>query len=153
MVKFLHPDTARAQAALADIGVRFTPTDATDGSIKDEHLHGFIPGDERHVRRTFMATPPAPMNRDQGPGAWHINNAREAHSIIDGQGLMQFATEIGVLNVLVEAGDGMLIDGAEHRYLPLTPQTWLIRHGGPSDYVFTAHETGASPVAWPETLI
>jgi mannose-6-phosphate isomerase-like protein (cupin superfamily) len=81
-------------------------------------------------------------------GAWHINNAQEAHSIVAGEGVMEFITQSGVVSVLVEQGDAVLIDKAEHRYLPLTEQTWLIRHGGESDFAFEATETGREPQQW-----
>jgi len=150
MARFLHPDSERARAALADIGVQFTDADPQDGSIHEKHLADFLPVDERQVRVTLVAEPPEPSERDAGMGAWHINNAQEAHSILDGEGIMQFQAADEVISVHISAGDAMLIDGAEHRYLPLTTQTWLIRHGGEENFAFHPRETGSAPVTWPE---
>jgi hypothetical protein len=147
MAKFLHPDTIAGQAALADIGVRFVSSDH-EGEISGEHLEEFLSESERHVRTTFTAQPPSEDSHFDGMGAWHINNAQEAHSIVAGEGVMEFITQSGVVSVLVEQGDAVLIDKAEHRYLPLTEQTWLIRHGGESDFTFEATETGREPEQW-----
>jgi hypothetical protein len=147
MARFLHPDTARAQAALADIGVTFIRTD-DGGAIADEHLEEFLPHTQRHVRTTLTAEPPQEHAHFDGMGAWHINNAQEAHSIVSGEGVLEFIADDEVVSVFVEEGDAVLIDGAEHRYLPITQQTWLIRHGGEADFEFAPTNTGRKPEAW-----
>jgi mannose-6-phosphate isomerase-like protein (cupin superfamily) len=86
-------------------------------------------------------------------GAWHVNAQDEAHTVLSGTGLMQFVTPQGVVTVVVEAGDVVVVRGAEHRYRPLTAQGWAIRHsGGPGDDL-GARETGRPSGPWPELAV
>ena len=66
-----------------------------------------------------------------------------------GRGLLQFALPGGVCSVEVGAGDVMIVRGVEHRYLPLEPQEWVMRHSGSPDADLGARETGRESAPWP----
>ena len=66
-----------------------------------------------------------------------------------GRGLLQFALPVGVCSVEVRAGDVMIVRRAEHRYLPIEPQEWVMRHAGPADAGLGAQETGRVSEPWP----
>ena len=143
------PDGIDLQAALAAAGVRFVhaPGDDAPADLVAEFLD---PG-EREIRAVAVADPPAPGDEHTGMGAWHVNAVDEVHFVRGGRGLLQFALPEGVCSVEVRAGDVMIVRRAEHRYLPIEPQEWVMRHSGPADADLGARETGRAPDPWPRT--
>ena len=55
---------------------------------------------------------------------------------------MQFVDDGGVITVDVEAGDVMIIRGAEHRFRALTPAAWVLHFAGPEAADLVATHTG-----------
>lgn len=135
------------EAELAAAGVRFVhaPGDDAPAGLVAEVLD---PG-EREIRAVVVADPPARGEEHAGMGAWHVNAVREVHFVRSGRGLLQFPLPGGTCSVEVMAGDVMIVEGAEHRYLPIEPQEWVIRHSGPADADLGAHETGRRADPWP----
>ena len=82
-------------------------------------------------------------------GAWHINSVDEVHYVRTGRGLVQFALAEGICSVELLAGDVMIVRKAEHRYLPLESQEWVIRHSGPPGGGLGVRETGRPAEPWP----
>lgn len=64
-------------------------------------------------------------------------------------GIMEFVTESGIVSVMVEGGDIVVIQQAEHRSLPLSSQRWAVRWTGPADGGLVATETGRAALPWP----
>ncbi|MBU6243615.1 MAG: hypothetical protein KGP12_00220 [Actinomycetales bacterium] len=151
MAGFPGMDQAQARQALAGAGVQVLRALDTQGAVDSSVLELVLDAGSRHVREVVDATPPAAPLRDQGMGAWHVNDVDEVHSVLDGTGIMEFWTELGAVAVVVEGGDVVVIQGAEHRYLPLTPQRWAVRFAGPADEELTGGTTGRAATPWPST--
>lgn len=149
MARFPGMDQAQARQALAGAGVQVLRALDAEGAVDASVLELVLDAGSRHVRDVLSATPPAEPLRDQGMGAWHVNDVDEVHSVLDGMGIMEFWTELGAVAVVVEGGDVVVIQGAEHRYLPLTPQRWAVRFGGAADAELTGGPTGRVATPWP----
>lgn len=147
MAKFSGPDGVDVEAVLKGAGVRIVHApgdDAPPGLVAE-----VLPVGERDVRQVVLAEPPGGDDVYTGMGAWHINSVDEVHYVRTGRGLVQFALAEGVCSVELVAGDVMIIRKAEHRYLPLQAQEWVIRHSGPSEGDLGYRETGRPAEPWP----
>lgn len=148
MARYLGRKESAAVALLAGAGVRILNSADSASPQYIEVFESILPADLRIERAQMVAKPPALADRDQGMGAWHVNNASEFHSIVGGEGIVEFWTAEGAVPVLLGAGDVMVVlQGAEHRYLPVTDQHWIIRYSIPGDLV--GSETGRSSGPWP----
>lgn len=136
------------EAELAAVGVRFVHAPGQD--TPTELLEEYLGPDERQVRGVMVVTPPEAGEEFSGMGAWHVNAQQEVHFCRAGRGLAQFQLPEGVASVEVIAGDVMIIGGAEHRYLPIESQEWVLRHTGPADGDIGASETGREAEPWPQ---
>jgi mannose-6-phosphate isomerase-like protein (cupin superfamily) len=143
------PDGVDLEASLAIAGVRFVHAPGDDAPA--ELVAEILPPGEREIRAVAVADPPAPGDEHAGMGAWHINAVDEVHFVLGGRGLLQFALPDGVCTVEVGAGDVMIVRQAEHRYLPIESQEWVMRHSGPAEAGLGAQETGRAPEPWPRT--
>jgi len=141
------PDGVDLEASLAIAGVRFVHAPGDDAPA--ELVAEILPPGEREIRAVAVADPPAPGDEHTGMGAWHVNAVDEVHFVRSGRGLLQFAVPAGICSVEVMAGDVMIVRRAEHRYLPLEPQEWVMRHTGPVEAGLGAQETGRAPEPWP----
>lgn len=135
------------EGALAAAGVRFVRAPGEDAPA--DLVAEVLGPDEREIRAVVVADPPPPGAEDSGMGAWHVNAVDEVHFVRSGRGLVQFALPEGMCSVEVLPGDVMIVRGAEHRYLPLEPQEWVLRHSGPADADLGAQDTGRDPEPWP----
>lgn len=135
------------EVALAAVGVSFVHASGED--VPEDLLDEILGPEERQVRAVVVAQPPAAGEENSGMGAWHVNAAHEVHYVRSGRGLVQFALPEGICSVEVLPGDVMIVRGAEHRYLPLEPQEWVLRHSGPADADLGAQDTGREPGPWP----
>lgn len=135
------------ETALAAAGVRFVHAPGDDAPV--EVVAEVLDPGEREIRAVVVADPPAAGDEHAGMGAWHANAVDEVHFVRSGRGLVQFALPEGICSVEVMAGDVMIVRRAEHRYLPLEPQEWVIRHSGPVGAGLGAQETGRAPEPWP----
>ena len=141
------PGGVDLEAELAALGVRFVHAPGDDAP--EAVIAEVLGPDERQIRVVVVAEPPAPGEEYSGMGAWHVNAVQEVHFVRSGRGLLQFALPEGTCAVEIAAGDVMIVRGAEHRYLPLEPQEWVIRHSGPADAQLGARETGRDAGPWP----
>ena len=141
------PGGVDLEAALESAGVRFVHAPGADAP--EDLVAGVLGPDEREIRAVAVADPPAPGDEYTGMGAGHVNDVDEVHFVRSGSGLLQFALAEGICSVEVMAGDVMIVRGAEHRYLPLQSQEWVMRHSGPADAGLGARETGRSAEPWP----
>ena len=135
------------EAELEAVGIRFVHAPGDDAPA--DLIAGLLGPDEHGVRAVVVAEPPTSGEEHSGMGAWHVNAALEVHFVRTGRGLLQVALPEGTASVEVGPGDVMIVRGAEHRYLPLEPQEWVIRHSGPADADLGARETGRAPGPWP----
>lgn len=135
------------EVALAAVGVSFVHASGED--VPEDLLDEILGPEERQVRAVVVAQPPAAGEENSGMGAWHVNAAHEVHYVRSGRGLVQFALPEGICSVEVLPGDVMIVRGAEHRYLPLEPQEWVLRHTGPDGAELSPRETGRDALAWP----
>lgn len=135
------------EAALAAVGVRFVHAPGEDAP--PQVLAEVLGPEEMDVRGVVIAEPPAPGQEHSGMGAWHVNGVHEAHFARSGRGLLQVVLSEGVASVEVIPGDVMVIRGAEHRYRPLEPQEWVLRHTGGPDAELDPRETGRAAAPWP----
>lgn len=135
------------EAELAAVGVRFVHAPGEDAPA--ELVAEILLPDEREIRAVVVADPPASGEEHRGMGAWHVNAVDEVHFVRSGRGLLQIALPEGTCSVEVMAGDVMIVRQAEHRYLPLEPQEWVMRHSGPVEAGLGARETGRAPEPWP----
>gem|GEM_PF-1051287 len=142
-------DPSDADAALSGAGVQVLQALDAEGTVEVDVLELLLPPQARHVREVLTLEPAGPIDQDSGMGAWHVNSVDEVHSVLDGQGVMEFVTGAGIISVLVEAGDVVVIQQAEHRYLPLTHQRWAVRWSGTPDTGLQATETGRPAQPWP----
>ena len=143
MAEFLTYDEERSRAFLSVAGVRILNVDDPDVlEVMAEVL-----GSETQERASLVATPPADAeDSETGMGAWHINNGDEFQTVVSGRGIAEFMTDKGPVAVILEAGDIMVVEQAEHRYRPLTDQEWILRFTG-DDLVAT--DTGRESGPWP----
>lgn len=143
MARFLTYDDERSRGFLAVAGVRILHVDDPD----HDEVMAEVLGADTEERGRIVADPPASEeDAASGMGAWHINGVDEFHTVTSGEGIVQFITDKGPLAVLLEAGDVMVVERAEHRYRPLTSQGWVLRFAGPD---LAAVETGRVSGAWP----
>lgn len=138
------------EAALAEVGVRFVHAPGKDAPA--EVLSEVLGPGELQVRAVVVAEPPAPGEEHGGMGAWHVNAVHEAHFARSGRGILQVVLADGIATVEVIPGDVMLIRGAEHRYVPLEAQEWVLRHTGPDDADLGARETDRAADPWPSAV-
>lgn len=151
MARFLGCSEPEGRALLRAAGVQVIRATDSDGEVDPAILELVLEPAARGVRAVMTAEPPAPGLQDVGMGAWHVNGVDEVHSVLGGQGLMEFWTDQGAICVLVEAGDVLVIQGAEHRYRPLTEQRWAIRFAGAPDAELNGSSTGRPAGPWQET--
>lgn len=143
MATFLTYDDERSRAFLSVAGVQILHVDDADL----EAMMADVLGTEVDERGRMTAEPPeGEVASSSGMGAWHINSGSEVHTVVDGRGIVEFMTDKGAVAVLLEAGDVMAVEGAEHRYLPLTPQQWILRFEGEE---LVGRETGRTSGPWP----
>lgn len=136
------------EAELEAVGVRFVHAPGDDAP--DELLAEVLGPDERQVRGIVVAQPPGPGEEFSGMGTWHVNAVSEAHFARSGRGLLQVVLPEGVASVEILPGDVMIVRGAEHRYLPIEAQEWVLRHSGPADAGLDPRETGREAEPWPK---
>ncbi len=141
------PGGVDLEGALAAAGVRFVHAPGDDAPA--ELVAQILQPDEREIRAVVVADPPEPGGEHAGMGAWHVNAVDEVHFVRSGRGLLQFSLPEGTCTVEVSAGDVMIVRGAEHRYLPIEPQEWVLRHSGPADADLGARDTGRAAGPWP----
>lgn len=145
MARFLTFDEPLSRDLLAAAGVRLVST--VDGDAPADLVAEVLADGSRQVRADVEIG--LPDDPDEGMGAWHVNQVDEVHVVASGRGVMEFVTIEGPVAVLVEAGDVVAIQGAEHRYRPLEPQRWVLRFGGPVDGDLVATPTGRAAEPWP----
>jgi len=141
-------DEVQARAALVSAGVQLLPATDADGAVDAAILELVLEPQARFVRDVMTAEPPEAGAEDAGMCAWHVNAVDEVHSVLDGTGVMEFVTGAGIVSVVVEGGDVVVIQQAEHRYRALSPQRWAVRWAGPIDSGLAATPTGRMSSAW-----
>lgn len=143
MVTFIGRDEESARALLAAQGVRFLTVDSPE---HDEVLVEVL-GDLTQERGRVVAEPPSDAaEAASGMGAWHVNAVSEFETVLDGEGVVEFVTDDGVVSAHIGPGDVMVVEGAEHRYRPLTSQQWILRFAADD---LGARETGRAAAPWP----
>jgi len=142
-------DDAAARQALAGAGVQVLQALDPQGSVEASVLELVLQPDARFVREEMTAEPPPLGQEDLDMGAWHVNSVDEVHSVLDGRGIMEFVTQVGEISLLVEGGDVLVIQQAEHRYRPVEPQRWAVRWAGGPDTMLEATQTGRPSQPWP----
>lgn len=135
------------EAELAAVGVRFVHAPGEDAP--ESVIAEVLGPDERQVRAIVVAEPPAPGDEYSGMGAWHVNAVHEVHFVRSGRGLLQVVLPEGIASVELLPGDVMIVRGAEHRYRPLEPQEWVIRHSGSEQASLSPRETSRDSGPWP----
>lgn len=141
------PDGVDAEAALRAAGASFVHAPGDDAPA--DLIAEVLGPDERQVRAVVEVQPPGPGEEHAGMGAWHVNAVDEVHFVRSGRGVLQVAVTEGTCTVELLPGDVMIVRGAEHRYLPLAPQEWVLRWSGPADSELGARETGRATQPWP----
>lgn len=145
MAQFLDMSEESAREALSHVGVQII----SEGDRQREHILTDALGSVSVVDRvTVDIAPPSPGDEFLDMGAWHVRPQAEAHSVLSGQGLVEFMTPIGLVPVIVEGGDIMVVRGAEHRYLPLTDQRWILRWSGGPEATLEGTDTGRESTPW-----
>lgn len=143
MVRFIGRDEASARELLAAAGVRLLRVDdpGHDAVMRE------VLGDATQERGRIVAEPPVDAAAaSTGMGAWHVNAVNEFETVISGEGIVEFMTIDGPVGVVLEGGDIMAVEGAEHRYRPLAAQEWILRFAGDD---LGATNTGRASDAWP----
>lgn len=144
MATFLTYDEERSRAFLSLVGVRLLRIDDLD----HDDVMAEVLGGQVQERGRIVAEPPADdAAAAEGMGAWHVNAGCEFETVVDGRGIVEFMTDKGPISVLLEGGDVMVVERAEHRYRPLSSQTWILRFEGDD---LAARETGRLSGAWPQ---
>lgn len=143
MATFLTYDEERSRAFLSLAGVRILAVGDDD---HDEVMRDVLGADTAEKGRIVAEPPADDAAALQGMGAWHVNGADEFETVLNGRGIVEFITPKGPVAVLLEAGDVMAVEGAEHRYRPLTSQGWILRFAG---HDLAARDTGRSATPWP----
>lgn len=146
MVQYVGIDPDEARRRLASIGTELVPPDGDE----DEHavVSRVLADAESAVRVEIEIEPPDDVTT--GMAAWHVNAETEAHTVRSGTGLVEFWTPSGPVAAVLQPGVVMVVRGGEHRYRPLTPQRWAIRHSGDPDADLGTRDTGREPGPWPE---
>ncbi len=146
MVQYVGIDPDEARRRLASIGTELVPPDGDE----DEHavVSRVLADAESAVRVEIEIEPPDDVTT--GMAAWHVNAETEAHTVRSGTGLVEFWTPSGPVAAVLQPGVVMVVRGGEHRYRPLTPQRWAIRHSGDPDADVGTRDTGREPGPWPE---
>lgn len=140
MAVFIGRDEASARELLASIGCRILREDDAE---RQQVMEDLLDEHSRFDRGELVVDPPAPDAQFEAFGAWHVNNHNEFHSITEGEGLLEFWTADGAVSVKLGPGDIMANRaGVNHRYLPITRQSWIIRIGGGPDSELIATDTG-----------
>jgi hypothetical protein len=143
MARFLTFDEERSRALLHGAGVRILHVGAAD----HDAVMTQVLGQRREERGRIVAEPPADeAAAAEGMGAWHVNDVNEFETVVSGTGILEFMTDGGPVAVLLEAGDVMAVERAEHRYRPLTAQEWILRFAGDD---LGAADTGRASGPWP----
>lgn len=143
MAEFLTYDEERSRAFLSVAGVRILNVEDPDAN----EVMVDVLGEETQERASLVASPPADAESSEtGMGAWHVNSGNEFQTVVSGRGILEFMTDKGAIAVVMEAGDIMAVEQAEHRYRPLTDQEWILRFTG-ADLVAT--DTGRASGPWP----
>lgn len=145
MVKYVGIDADEARRRLATIGTELVPPDARED--EDAVVARVLAEGERHVRAEVDVEPSD--DPDSGMGAWHVNTETEAHTVRTGTGVVEFWTPSGPVAAVIREGVVMVVRGGEHRYRPLTPQRWAIRHSGDADADLGPSLTGRASGPWP----
>lgn len=135
------------EAELAAVGVRFVHAPGDDAPA--ELIAEILGPDERQVRAVVVAEPPAAGEEFAGLGAWHVNGEHEVHFVRSGRGLLQVALPEGTASIELLPGDVMVVRGAEHRYLPIEAQEWVLRYTGPADADLAPRVTAREIEPWP----
>lgn len=144
MARFIGRNEAEARALLRTAGVRIL----TAGTPECDAVMTEVLGDLTQERLRIVAEPPADeAAANEGMGAWHVNAVNEFETVTGGEGIVEFMTIEGPVAVLLGAGDVMAVEGAEHRYRPLTAQEWILRFAADD---LGAVDTGRASAAWPE---
>ena len=138
--------TADSSHRLTDLGVEFHATNEDD--VPDHLLALALAEGERQTRGEVAVDPPAAGQEFEDFGAWHINDGNEAHLLPSRTGQVQFVDDGGEITVDVEAGDVMIIRGAEHRFRALTPAVWVLHFAGPEGADLVATQTGRQDTPW-----
>ena len=138
--------TADSSHRLTDLGVEFHATNEDD--VPDHLLALALAEGERQTRGEVAVDPPAAGQEFEDFGVWHINDRNEAHLLLSGTGQVQFVDDGGEITVDVEAGDVMIIRGAEHRFRALTPAVWVLHFAGPEGADLVATQTGRQDTPW-----
>jgi hypothetical protein len=146
VVQYVGIDPDEARRRLASIGTELVPPDGDE----DEHavVSRVLADAESAVRVEIEIEPPDDITT--GMAAWHVNAETEAHTVRSGTGLVEFWTPSGPVAAVLQPGVVMVVRGGEHRYRPLTPQRWAIRHSGDPDADLGTRDTGREPGPWPE---
>lgn len=140
MARFIGRDEQEARDLLAGIGCRILDENGPDRELV---MLDLLDDESRFDRSDLIVDPPAEGAQFEAFGAWHVNNVNEFHSITEGEGLLEFWTPEGVVSVVLAPGDIMANRaGVEHRYRPLTKQTWIVRISGGPDAELIATDTG-----------
>ena len=145
-VHVAHISPLNSDGRLADLGVEFHSTIEDD--VPDRLLALALDEEERQPRGEVAVNPPAAGHEFEDFGAWHVNDGNEAHLLRSGTGQVQFVDDDGVITVDVEAGDVMIIRGAEHRFRALTPAVWVLHFAGPAGADLVATQTGRQDSPW-----
>lgn len=146
MATFISHDERAARVLLEAAGVTLLREDDPDRqAVMDEVLDDA----SRFDREVASVLPPAVGSEFTASGAWHINSANEFHSVLTGRGILEFMTAEGAVSVVLEAGDIMAVRRAEHRYLPLTAQDWMVRFAGGPTASLVQVDTGRPGAPFP----
>lgn len=143
---------ADPNAALARAGVQLVRAEEVNGELTPPATvlaEVIVDPDRRFARAVMVAEVPAADMSHTSMGAWHINNANEVHTVTSGRGYLEFMTDEGPVGVILSAGDVMAVQRAEHRYLPLESQGWIIRHAAEPDGELIPTDTGRDGAPWP----
>ena len=143
MAQFLTYDEERSRAFLSVAGVRLLRVDDSD---YESALTDVLGADTAEKARIVAEPPVDDAAAAMGMGAWHVNGGDEFETVVDGRGIVEFMTDKGPVAVLLEAGDVMAVERAEHRYRPLTAQSWVLRFVGDD---LAAVDTGRTSGPWP----
>lgn len=146
MVLYVGIDDDEARRRLASIGTELIPPYGAED--EDSVVARVLPEGERGIRAEVELEPSD--DPDSGMGAWHENTETEAHTVRSGRGLVEFWTPSGPVAAVLQAGVVMVVRGGEHRYRPLTPQRWAIRHSGDPSADLGARDTGRPSAPWRE---
>ena len=112
MATFLTYDDNRSRAFLEVAGVRILRIDDPD----HDAIRADVLGSDTESKGEIVADPPADeAGAGTGMGAWHVNAVNEFETVVSGTGIVEFMTDKGPVAVLLEAGDVMAVERAEHR--------------------------------------